>query len=252
MARPIKNNADYFPHDADMRNDPKIKAIRRKFGIEGYGVYCMLIEFMTDSEYFEFKNDLLTIELIAGDFDVNPEKLRDILTYCFQLDLLQLDPETGVIACKSLDNRLEPLLSKRKRDRVGVIASENTQSKGKESILEKKKQEESKPNPPGDEPEILIWPTFEDFWNLYDKKIDRSKCEKKFKKIQQEAREKIMLHLDDYVKSTPEVIYRKNPYTYLNNESWNNEIVKSNGKHEFDPSESAKRIDEQLAARRNS
>ena len=29
MARPIKNNADYFPHDADMRNDPRVKAQKK-------------------------------------------------------------------------------------------------------------------------------------------------------------------------------------------------------------------------------
>jgi hypothetical protein len=34
MARPLKNNADYFPHDNDMRNDEKILALRRKFGLE--------------------------------------------------------------------------------------------------------------------------------------------------------------------------------------------------------------------------
>jgi hypothetical protein len=81
--------------------------------------------------------------------------------------------------------------------------------------------------------ELLMWPTFDDFWNKYEKKVDRPKCESKWKKIKQVAREKIMLHLDDYVKSTPDVTYRKNPATYLNNESWENEIIKpkeSNGK----------------------
>jgi hypothetical protein len=132
MARPIKNNADYFPHDADMRNDPRIRALRRKFGIEGYGVYSMLLEFLTDSDYFEFKNDSLSLELVAGDFDIETDKLTTILQYCFQLDLFQLSQETNVISCKSLDNRLEPLLSKRKRDRNVVIDSDNTQSKVKE------------------------------------------------------------------------------------------------------------------------
>lgn len=143
MARPIKNNADYFPHDADMRNDPRVKAVRRKFGIEGYGIYCMILEFLADAEFFEIKNNSLSMELIAGDFDTTPEKLIEVLQYCFQLNLFQLNEVTNVIDCKSLDNRLEPLLSKRKRDRGelslsetpqnGVIASESTQSKVKES-----------------------------------------------------------------------------------------------------------------------
>jgi len=46
MARPIKLNADYFSHDAGMRNHRKIKSVRQKFGINGYGIWCMLIEYL--------------------------------------------------------------------------------------------------------------------------------------------------------------------------------------------------------------
>lgn len=79
-------------------------------------------------------------------------------------------------------------------------------------------------------PDLDLWPSFEDFWNKYDKKQDRPKCEKKWEKINQEAREKIMLHLEDYILSTPDKQYRKNPLTYLNNNSWENEIVTSQPK----------------------
>lgn len=78
---------------------------------------------------------------------------------------------------------------------------------------------------------VTLWPSFEDFWTLYDKKIDRPKCEKKWEKINQGAREKILEHLALYVRATPDRQYRKNPLTYLNNESWNNEIILPNGKH---------------------
>ena len=74
-------------------------------------------------------------------------------------------------------------------------------------------------------PVLDFWPSFDDFWDLYDKKTDRPKCEKKWKKISQGAREKIMEHLELYVRSTPDKQYRKHPATYLNNESWTNEII---------------------------
>jgi hypothetical protein len=38
-----------------------------------------------------------------------------------------------------------------------------------------------------------------------------------------------MEHLELYVRSTPDIQYRKNPLTYLNSESWNNEIIIANG-----------------------
>jgi hypothetical protein len=63
------------------------------------------------------------------------------------------------------------------------------------------------------------------FWNLYDKKIDRQACERKWNKIDSELHELIFAHVSDYVASTPQIQYRKNPETYLNNRSWENEIV---------------------------
>lgn len=74
---------------------------------------------------------------------------------------------------------------------------------------------------------VEIEPRFKDFWEAYGKKVDRIKCEAKWKKIPQGAREKIMAHVTEYVKSTPDPQYRKNPATYLNNESWNNEIIRN-------------------------
>lgn len=141
MARPIKHNADYFPHDADMRNDPRIKALRRKYGIEGYGIYCMLLELLTDSDFFEYKSDSLNIEIMAGDFDIDPDRLNEVLRYICQIDLIQL--ENDKISCKSLNNRLDPLLSKRKRDRPVVIDTDNTQSKVKERKVKESKVDES-------------------------------------------------------------------------------------------------------------
>lgn len=142
MPRPIKNNADYFPHDSDMRNDPKIKAIRRKFGIEGYGIYCMVIEYLADADHFKAKINELGIELMSGDFDIAPEKLTAIIDYAIVLDLLQKDTDSN-ISCNSLEKRLNPLLSKRERDRDRVIDSENTQSKVKESKENKSKEKQS-------------------------------------------------------------------------------------------------------------
>jgi len=66
---------------------------------------------------------------------------------------------------------------------------------------------------------------FENFWNLYDKKIDRDKCYKKWNKLKEEDREAIMKHIPQYKQSTQEKQFRKNPETYINNRSWENEII---------------------------
>jgi hypothetical protein len=80
--------------------------------------------------------------------------------------------------------------------------------------------------------EIIIYPSFDDFWNLYDKKIDKPKCELKWKKLKQSEKEAIMQYIPDYIASQPDKKFRKNPETFLNNKAWENEIIKpeKNGK----------------------
>lgn len=74
-------------------------------------------------------------------------------------------------------------------------------------------------------PVKLLWPTFEDFWAMYEKKVDRVACEKKWEKLNQKEKEAIMFHIPGYKKSQPDKQFRKNPETFLNNKSWENEII---------------------------
>ena len=66
--------------------------------------------------------------------------------------------------------------------------------------------------------------SFDSFWDIYDKKIDKTKCEVKFNKLSFEDKEKIKLILPKYINSTPEIKYRKNPLTWLNGKCWNDEV----------------------------
>mgnify|MGYP005995569591 CR=1 FL=1 len=66
--------------------------------------------------------------------------------------------------------------------------------------------------------------SFTSFWNLYDKKVDRSKCEAKWKRLKQIEKDSILNTVKKYISSTPDSKYRKNPLTYLNGKCWNDEI----------------------------
>jgi hypothetical protein len=131
MARPRRENAEYFPHVVHMRNDDKIKALRRRFKLNGYAIYNMLIEYIAGKEHFQFEYNELALELIAGDFDADTKDIQDVISYGLTLDLFQL--EDGFIRCSTLEKKLEPLLSKRKRERERVSAAESPQSKVKKS-----------------------------------------------------------------------------------------------------------------------
>lgn len=147
MARPQKNNADYFTHDADMRNDLKIRAIRRKFGLEGYAVWNFLLEVLTETDFFRIEWDDFTIELLAGDFDVTPEKLTEIVDYCTHLDLFQI--EDGYLQSRQHQSRLEVLTERRFSERKRKTKEDNSEFSAAEiphSKVKKSKVKEIKEN----------------------------------------------------------------------------------------------------------
>lgn len=139
----------------------------------------------------------------------------------------------GNIIIEFLDEQLQEFnqISQRRREnaqkRWNDANALQKESKSNAIRREEKREEEKreeKINTTADA-EIVVWPSFEDFWNAYGKKVDRPKCEKKWNKLGARAREDIMHHLEDYVRSTPDVQYRRNPLTYLNNNSWENDII---------------------------
>ena len=56
---------------------------------------------------------------------------------------------------------------------------------------------------------------------------DKTKLKVKWSKISNADKLKIKAHIPEYKKAQPDKRYRKNPETYLNNKSWNDEIIKS-------------------------
>tara|TARA_B110000285_G_scaffold89765_1_gene102873 strand:- start:275 stop:856 length:582 start_codon:yes stop_codon:yes gene_type:complete len=157
MARPTKHNVDYFSHDTMMRNDLRIKALRRKYGHTGYSIWNMLLELLADCEYFEFEWNEFNIELLSPDFDLDSEEIIEIVNYCIKMKLLQI--ENGYLTCQQLSNRLMDTVLVRRKDfdinnskrinnnLVNVNNNSfdvniNRQSKVKESKLKQSKEKE--------------------------------------------------------------------------------------------------------------
>ena len=69
--------------------------------------------------------------------------------------------------------------------------------------------------------------SFDEIWDLYDKKIGSlKKLQKKWEALSDEKRTLAKAHIIDYVKATPDKSFRANFETYLNQERWTNEILK--------------------------
>jgi uncharacterized protein YxeA len=220
--RPEKFNADYFSHVSGMRNDDRIKALRRKYSHTGYSVWNMLLETLCHAKHFKHPYDDLSIELMAGDFDLEPEMIKEIIDYLIKIKLIVL--EGGYIFSKKMIDDFKPLLIKRESDRLklqdarneesGIVGNDNTNNGNTRdntdtdkahSIEEYRKAKEN---------------LFNEFWKHYDKPKDKEKCHKKWMSLTDTEINKIAKTLQFYIRDTPELKYRKNPLTYLNGKVW--------------------------------
>lgn len=111
MGRPQKNNCNYFSHDNDMRNDDKIRAVRRKFGHQGYAIWNMLLEVLCKSEHFVLQVDVIKTETMSGDFDIDSATLIQMIEYFCNINLLQKYGDCYF--CSNLVKRLFDVLNRR-------------------------------------------------------------------------------------------------------------------------------------------
>ena len=182
----MKKDAFYFPHFSNARNDAKLVKLRRVMGIEGYGMYFLLLEVLR--EQTEFKLPISNIEDLAYEWHTSKEKLMAVVSN-FELFTI-IDDE--FISIK-LITYLQPYIEKSERARLAANKrwananayanalpehSKSNASKGKETKVNESKVKESKVNKKRDV--ILPFNTdkFKNFWNLW---MEYKSTEHKFK-----------------------------------------------------------------------
>jgi len=145
----MQKDAYYFPHFCNARHDRKIKRLRKELGLEGYGIYFMLLETLREQQDLMFPMD--DIDLLAEEFGTSEQKIR--VTIC-NYELFELDQDQKFFSPKMLVY-LEPYFKMREQRKLAGKASADKrmlndrsttvqQSKGKESKEEESKGKENK------------------------------------------------------------------------------------------------------------
>ena len=155
----MKKDAYYFSHFSNARHDRRIKRLRKDLGIEGYGIYFMLLEVLR--EQIDFNYPISDIDLLAEEFGASEAKIKTVLS---SYELFQLNGDT--FTSLKFIYYLTPYLEKSQRardaakirwDRINAnedakalqmkCDTECKESKGEESkVKESKVEEESLPN----------------------------------------------------------------------------------------------------------
>jgi hypothetical protein len=235
MARPERNNIDYFPFFCE--EGKKMFYLEETYGNDGFAVFVKLLRELakTDYHYLDLSKNS-TLMFLSAKCKVPKQTLECIINDL--VDLEKFNPtlwnENRIIWCQDFIDSIQDAYSKRKNKCIsldglflllvslGVRKPIKGSSKGvinPQSKVEYSKVDESK------EKEKYL---FFDFWTLYPKKVAKTKCEKKFNSLKDKDKEKIMLTLPGFIKHKPFTDYtHPNPYTYLNQERWNDEIPKA-------------------------
>lgn len=109
----MKKDAYYFPHYSNARNDAKLLKLRRVLGVEGYGIYFMLLEILR--EQTDFKLPLKIVEELEYDLRVSKEKILSVIT---NFELFDVDSE--FFFSPKLVFYLQPYIESSERARVAA------------------------------------------------------------------------------------------------------------------------------------
>ena len=215
----------WFQHDADASHDAKVKKLILRHGAEGYAVYFHCLELIAGdlsqtNINFELEHDA---EIIADNLKIRSEnniasidKVNNILKSIVSLGLFTM--QNNRVFCYKMAHRLDntvsrsPEINKIKQKRIDYVA--DTKKLGAEDNTTHNNTIDNN-----------TLEQFNKFWLLYDKKINKPYCIKKWNKLKEEEHNNILTSLKAYIKATPDKQYRKHPATYLNNRTWEDEIV---------------------------
>ena len=118
-------DAYYFSHDAGARHDPKVSAMRAKYGAEGYGRYWILVEMMREqADYRLCCNKPYTWSAYAQQMGCDAEQAQEFVEDCIATyELFASDGES--FWSESLLRRMEKLDEiRKKRQRAGRKSAE--------------------------------------------------------------------------------------------------------------------------------
>ena len=116
----------WFKHDANASIDAKLKRLRLKYGMEGYGVYWYLLECIARTVEphnltFILEEDA---ELISAEVNIHHERVEEMMRFMCELDLFE--NAEGRITCLKMSSRSDEYTSKlmRQGNSVGIKSVE--------------------------------------------------------------------------------------------------------------------------------
>lgn len=210
----------YYLHDTNAFNDEKVSELFLQFGYEGVGLFYTILERIAAQEK-PIKTAILKRQLFVG------KKLEKCWRFM---------EEIGIISSNNGETFNERILSYSQKYQIQKEKNKERVAKFREELAEIQGDKENVTHytaitkQDGNAPKVKVSKVkeinipFETFWELYGKKEGRMKSEAKWKSLTDKDRQQIIDFIPAYKEKTPDVKYRKNPMTFFNARTWEDEI----------------------------
>lgn len=118
----MAKDAYYFSHDSNAKDDPKCVLLIEQLGLEGYGIFWVLIETLRDQP--EYKYPLALISALSRRYNTTAEKMKTVV---MQYGLFEIENDEFFYS-DSLNRRMHRLEHKREMaSKAGKISAKNKQ-----------------------------------------------------------------------------------------------------------------------------
>ena len=113
----LKKDAYYFSHDSNAKDDFKCMLLIEEMGLEGYGIFWLLIEVLRDQE--NYKYPLKFLPSLARKYNTTLAKMR-VVVLNYGLFILE---EEKLFFSTSLNKRMALMNGKKEQARLAGIKS---------------------------------------------------------------------------------------------------------------------------------
>ena len=107
-------DAYWLQHDSNAKDDPKCMLLIEDLGLEGYGAFWVLIEYLRDQP--DYKCSLSILRVLARKYNTTEPVLKNVVK---NYNLFVIDNESFFFS-ESLINRMLPLEEKREKARIAA------------------------------------------------------------------------------------------------------------------------------------
>lgn len=219
----------YFKHSSSMRNDVKLKRVIAKYGLEGYGLYNLVVEAITERVDTDNPMPFLeeTCDDIAEFYNCNSAHVDEMMRYMIAQGLFSVETVEKKVACFKLYSFLEKSQTRSDKikqlidsykDKSNLLGFDACPGLSDTNLIEENRKDKKKTKNRKEYSDAFIT-----FWNEYPRKANKGVAIGAYNALiasgltHEDIMSRLAVYKSQIIARDIEEQYIKHPSTFLNN-----------------------------------